>query len=356
MSEQQGQIEDSEADAAGDMAALAPRGHAQSKRVLTIDGGGIRGTFPAAFLANLEQDLEHPIGRYFDLIAGTSTGGIIAIGLALGMRAADILKLYEEQGPAIFAQTRGGLVGWLGRQMRKGKWFVWGPKYDAKPLEGALTAVFGKRLLGEAQTRLMIPAWHPKTQGVYIFKTAHHERLKTDYRERAVDAAMATAAAPTFFRQHITANDVGLVDGGLWANNPTGIAVVEAVATLGWPADRLKVLSVGCLEDIKVVREAYGAARLAPQLSSLFMAGQSHGSLGIAHILTGDPHERRAIYRISQPVPDGFYTLDNTSRIRDLKDRAFAEARIQKPILQPAFFDDPAAQFQPEYRCSHDQT
>ncbi len=161
---------------------------------------------------------------------------------------------------------------------------------------------------------------------------------------------MATAAAPTIFAQHITANDVGLVDGGLWANNPTGIAVVEAISTLSWPAEDLKVLSIGCLEDIKVVRKAYGAARLAPQLASLFMAGQSHGSLGIAHILTGDPHERKAIYRISQTVPDGFYALDNTRRIRDLKDRAFAEARTQKPILQPEFFSEPAEEFVPAYR------
>lgn len=320
------------------------------RRILTIDGGGIRGTFPAAFLANLEKDLPHPIGRYFDLISGTSTGGIIAIGLALGMRAADILKLYEDRGPAIFAQTQSGLLAWLAKHFRTGKWLFWGPKYSAEPLRAALTDVFGEKRLGEAKTRLMIPAWHPKTQGVYIFKTAHHPRLATDYKELAVDAAMGTAAAPTYFAQHITANDVGLVDGGLWANNPTGIAVVESIATLGWPASDLKVLSIGCLEDIKVVRGAYGAARLAPQLASLFMAGQSHGSLGIAHILTGDPHTRKAIYRISQPVPDGFYTLDNTKRIRDLKDRAFAEARIQRPILQPEFFSDPAEEFVPEYR------
>ena len=79
------------------------------KRILAIDGGGIRGTFSAAFLANLEKDLEHPIGRYFDLISGTSTGGIIAIGLALGMRAEEILKLYEEKGTRIFAQSGSGL-------------------------------------------------------------------------------------------------------------------------------------------------------------------------------------------------------------------------------------------------------
>jgi hypothetical protein len=320
------------------------------RRILSIDGGGIRGTFPAAFLANLEQDLEHSVGRYFDLIAGTSTGGIIAIGLALGLRAADILKLYEDQGPAIFGQTRSGMRGWLDRHTRFGRWLLWGPKYSAKPLRDALTQALGDRRLGEAQTRLMIPAWHPRTQGVYIFKTAHHPRLATDYRELAVDAAMATAVAPTYFAQHITANDVGLVDGGLWANNPTGLAVVEAIATLDWAPDDIKVLSIGCLEDVKMVRQAYGAVRLAPQLASLFMAGQSQGSLGIAQILTGDPDQRKAMYRISQPVPDGFYALDGTSRIRDLKDRAFAEARIQRPILQPHFFREPAEEFIPEYR------
>ena len=320
------------------------------KRILAIDGGGIRGTFPAAFLANLEKDLEHPIGRYFDLISGTSTGGIIAIGLALGMRAEEILKLYEEKGARIFAQSGSGLAAWLLRRFRTGKWLVWGPKYSAAPLREALVEAFGQRRLGEALSRLMIPAWHPKTQDVYIFKTAHHPRLTTDYKELAVDAAMATAAAPTYFEQYVTANDVGLVDGGLWANNPTGIAVVEAIATLGWPAHDLKVLSVGCLQEIQAVRKAYGAARLAPELASLFMAGQSHGSLGIAHILTGDPHQRKAIYRISQPVPDGFYTLDDTKRISDLKDRAFTEARIQRPILQPEFFGRPAEDFVPVYR------
>src|SRR5262249_53932347 len=76
-------------------------------RILSLDGGGIRGVFPAAFLARLEEHLEHPIARYFDLIAGTSTGGIIAIGLGLGRSAGDILKLYVERGPAIFDQEHG---------------------------------------------------------------------------------------------------------------------------------------------------------------------------------------------------------------------------------------------------------
>ena len=95
----------------------------------------------------------------------------------------------------------------------------------------------------------MIPAWNPTTRNLYVYKTAHHPRFSTDYKDRAVDVAMATAAAPTYFREHITDDDVGLIDGGVWANNPMGAAVVEAVAVLGWPADRLQVLSLGSLEE-----------------------------------------------------------------------------------------------------------
>ena len=84
-------------------------------KILSIDGGGIRGVFPAAFLAKLEDHLSSPIGSYFDLIAGTSTGGIIAIALGLGLSAKDILKLYAERGSAIFDQQH-GLVGNFVRQ------------------------------------------------------------------------------------------------------------------------------------------------------------------------------------------------------------------------------------------------
>ena len=86
------------------------------KRILSIDGGGIKGTQPAAFLAQLEEDLDQPIGRYFDLIAGTSTGGILAIGLAMGISAKSLLTLYETRGPTIFGQA--GDKGWLHRKTR----------------------------------------------------------------------------------------------------------------------------------------------------------------------------------------------------------------------------------------------
>lgn len=320
------------------------------KRILTIDGGGIRGVFPAAFLASLEEKCARPIGKHFDLIAGTSTGGIIAIGLALGMRASEILSLYETEGAAIFAQEQSGARGWFERQYRTAKHIAWGPKYDPENLKRALLKVFGDLRLGDSKTRLLIPSWHAERQKVYIFKTAHHSRLATDYKDLAVDAALATSAAPTYFQQHVTKSGVGLVDGGIWANNPTGLAVVEAIGMLGWQPSELNVLSIGCLEDISIVREEYGAARFAPQMTNFFMSGQSHGAMGIAHILTGDPHERKAIHRISQPVVKGFFSLDDTRKIGNLKSRAVAEARDQFPILAPIFFGNPAEPFEPFYR------
>jgi patatin-like phospholipase/acyl hydrolase len=219
-------------------------------KILSLDGGGIRGVFPAAFLAKLEEHLDKPIGSYFDLIAGTSTGGIIAIGLGLGLRAKDILRLYEEQGPAIFDQQH-GILGNFVRQRLRGALHWVGSKYSSQPMHDALAGILGERRLGESRTRLIVPAWHPMLERVYIYKTAHHPRLETDYRVRAVDAAMATAAAPTFLKPHMTGDAIELVDGGVWANNPIGVAAVEAVGLLGWPADRLKILSIGTINDVR---------------------------------------------------------------------------------------------------------
>jgi patatin-like phospholipase/acyl hydrolase len=217
-------------------------------RILSLDGSGIRGVFPAAFLARLEEHLEHPIGRYFDLIAGTSTGGIIAIGLGLGLSAGDILKLYVEQGPAIFDQEHGAVENWV-RQKLRGMAHLFVTKHSSEPLRHALEGVLGRRKIGESRTRLVIPAWHPVLERVYIYKTAHHPRLETDYKQPAIDAAMATAAAPTFLKPHMTESAVELVDGGVWANNPIGVAAIEAIGMLGWPGDRLKILSIGTINE-----------------------------------------------------------------------------------------------------------
>lgn len=321
-----------------------------TRRILCIDGGGILGTFPAAFLAGLEQHLQgRPIGSYFDLIVGTSTGGIIAIGLAMGLPASELLDLYEKRGPEIFGQGHGpGKDFVFCKLLRFWRWLFMN-KHGAAPLRAVLEEVFGGKRIGDAKTRLLIPAWNQVARSVYIYKTAHHARLRNDYKSLAVDAALATAAAPTYFRHHVTQHAVGLTDGGTWANNPTALAIVEAITMLGWPRESLHVLSLGCLEETYSIRKWAGIGTLGSKIIKLFMDGQSHGAMGIAKLLTGHEHERTAIHRINHTVPYKAYKMDDTRVIQDLKGLGFSFARDRQPVLDPVFFSQPAEAFTPVY-------
>src|SRR5208283_110292 len=108
-------------------------------RILSIDGGGMKGVFPASFLATIEKTIEGPIGEYFDLIAGTSTGGILALGLGLGFQASELLELYRGRGNAIFPPS-------INERIRH--WLRSRNRYSPEPLRAALTDVFGQKLLG----------------------------------------------------------------------------------------------------------------------------------------------------------------------------------------------------------------
>ena len=318
------------------------------RRILCIDGGGILGTFPAAFLAELERHLKHPIGTYFDLIAGTSTGGILAIGFAMGFTASELLGFYEKHGPKIFGQDHGMFCNFFQRKLR-GVQRLYRRKYASDELRIVLEDTFGSKRIGEAKTRLLVPAWNPVAQSVYIYKTAHHPRLVTDCRSLAVDAALATSAAPTYFRHHVNQQDVGLLDGGVWANNPIGIAVVEAVAVLGWPGQSLHILSLGCLTETYTIPKWAGIGTLGSKITKLFMDGQSHSAMGIAKLLTGHEHHRTAIYRVDHTVPLNAFKMDDTRVIQDLKGLGHAKARDRIPVLEPIFFYDSADEFTPFY-------
>jgi hypothetical protein len=321
------------------------------RRILSIDGGGIRGTFPIAFLASIEEQLDRPIGEYFDLITGTSTGGIIALGLGLGLKASEILDLYERRGPEIFGQNLNPIQNFLVNKLRLIRW-PFCSKYSSENLCSVLEELFGDKQIGHSKTRLVIPAWNSVRQKVYIYKTAHHQRFKTDYKSKVIDVALATSAAPTYFQQHLTEECVGLIDGGIWANNPTAVAVTEAIGILNWPANQLYVLSLGCLDEVYSLPKRAGLMPLASKLISLFMNGQSRGSMGIAKLLTGHEHQRNAIFRVNPPVTQGKYPMDDTSAILELKGLGFSEARERIPSLEPIFFSTPVATFQPVHPLS----
>lgn len=310
------------------------------RRILTIDGGGIKGVFPAAFLATIEDCLGEPIADYFDLVAGTSTGGIIALGLGLGFTAKEILAFYESLGPRIFRGNR--LLGGA-------RWLTRG-KYRPVELRSALNEQFGDRQLGESKVRLVIPSLNLETGEVHIYKTSHHPRFELDYREAAVDVAMATAAAPTYFPAHRAATGLALIDGGIWANNPVGVAVVEAISVLQWPADGLLVLTLGCTNELLGLRMgprlSRGATFWLQRIVDVFMTGQSSAALGTAYVIAG--HER--VVRISPMVPRGRFSMDGCKHIADLKGLGFAEGRKAVPQLKPVFFDGRAEPFAPFHR------
>lgn len=325
-----------------------------SRRVLSIDGGGIKGVIPASFLAAIEEATGKRILDHFDLIVGTSTGGIIALGLALGLPALDLLRFYEEKGPAIFGPS-GSLLAkflptvislsiWrLGRSLR---WLT-ASKYDPAQLRAALEQVFGSKRIGDCRTRVVIPAFDRERREVHLFKTAHHPRLAVDYKVPIVDAALATAAAPSYLPHHRTQAGISLLDGGIWANNPVAVAVTEAVGVLRWEPSEVAVLSLGCSEAALNIPESGGAVQLMAGMADIFLLGQSHGAHGMAKLLLRAENDPSRLQRFQPHVPHGRFALDAVARIQSLRGIGAALAREALPSVTATFFQGPVEQFEP---------
>lgn len=324
----------------------------KKRKILAIDGGGVKGAFPAAFLAAIEDATGQRVADHFDLIAGTSTGGIIALGLGLGLSARDVLRFYEEHGRRIFGQASKGvgllsrLISYAQRQGRRARQLV-GPAYDPLALREALESAFGDKRLADSSVRLVIPAYSIGTRSVYVFKTAHHRRFEVDRKQKAVDVALATAAAPTYFPAHALADGALLVDGGVWANNPTGMAAVEAVSVLGWPSESLRILSLGCTDPLYTCPPRAGWVDFALSLNTFFQQGQSIASLGTAKLLSGHMESSPKLFRYSLDVADGNINLDSAAAISELAGLGSTVARTALPAVRDVFFDERAEQFKP---------
>ena len=199
-------------------------------RILCVDGGGIRGLISALVIAEIERRLEAKRGArarmadYFHLFAGTSTGGLIALALTRPDPAPgdQLAAFYTEDGPRIF--RRG-----LGRKLRTG-WGTIGPKYDGGPLREAVLSRLGEGTLAEATRDLLVTSYDMTARAPFFFK--HWKALKeAAWDFPVVDAALSTAAAPTYFPCHEPELLQGhaLVDGGVFAANPVIAAIAEAL-------------------------------------------------------------------------------------------------------------------------------
>jgi len=267
-------------------------------------------------------------------------GGIIALGIGLGFSANELLQFYEELGPLVFKGNP--FIRFL-RQLGFSK-------YDQAPLKEALAKKFDEHQLGESKNRLVIPSFNLETGEVHVYKTAHHSRLMRDYKEKVTDVALATAAAPTYFPTQRNISGIPLIDGGVWANNPVGFAVVEAIGILGWPRESLHVLSIGCTATAVDVSSARWVPRgmiyWITKIVEVFMAGQSSASIGIAQLLAG--HEN--LVRINPMVPKNRFGLDKISEINSLKGLGNSEARKAIPVLKDKFFYSKVEEFRPVYK------
>ena len=280
-------------------------------RILSLDGGGIMGAFSASVLATLEADTGRSVKDHFDLITGTSTGGILALGLGLGFTASELLDFYRTRGPEIFPAT--SRFDRARASLRQ----LFGPKLTQAPLRAALYEILGGRRFGEASSRLVIPAYDAVGGRIYLFKTAHHPRFVNDLELPAVEVALATSAAPTFFEAARPASLVGAqyVDGGVWANTPTLVGLIEAMAFLGKEPSEIDVLSVGTTSTaFNVARHSKsGAFRWNVGLIDLLMNSQSESALAMSDLLLDG-----RMLRIDHVVREGEFAMDD-GRIQSIE-------------------------------------
>jgi uncharacterized protein len=270
----------------------------KSFRLLSIDGGGIRGIFPAMLLANYEAELKAKgiekwqVYQNFDLVCGTSTGGIMAIALALGIPAKEIYDLYLDNAGLIFGGKRNIFSQF------------WYSTYPRAALEKLIREMFQKYFDGkdprlkDCKTHVAIPIYDLMEGRPSVLKSNYHEAFVRDYHIPAYEAALATSAAPTYFDPYSSSytdlNDLekpfqNKVDGGVFANNPTLNGIVEVQKAFKIELKNLSVLSLGTghqkfcdagIDKKKKHRVKYGLHYWMldggkKRLIELFMQGQS---------------------------------------------------------------------------------
>lgn len=305
-------------------------------QILALDGGGAKALFTAHLLTRLEQDLGLSVSASFDLIAGTSAGGIVALALGAGLPPSEIVNHYAGLIQTVFPASRRRLWRRPQRLTR--------PMYDATALRTALEGVLGDRVLGDSAKRLVIPSWDVQRGGVHIFKTPHHARLTRDWRIPMVDVAMATSAAPTYFPA-ARVDGHRLIDGGIWANNPSVVAITEAVSMLGVPLDAIRILNVGTIDQIthhSKRLDTGGLVNWAVPAVSLLLTASSRGGQGIAEHLVG----KDKYSRFDARVPGGLYALDDADP-DDLAGLAGSASRDLSPIFTERFAGHQSAPYTP---------
>lgn len=304
----------------------------QVKRILTLDGGGIRGLISAIWLEALDARLREAgkggVRDRFDLIAGSSTGVLIAAGLSIGMAPRDLAKLYEEFGDDVFPGAAERLWSRVTRSFTQG---LSAPRYSPKGLEKVLKRIFGERTLDAATPRLMAIAYDTVTRNPLFFKSFKPEHAKVPLWE----VCRAATAAPTYFPAHLATIERrrrALIDGGVVANNPTACAIAEAVRLNGDARlDGLVVLSVGTGQAMRPISEreatTWGALEWAIPIIDVLFDGSADSVDYIAAQVLSDGH----YFRLQAPLTRGYDDFDNVDKTNLAALRQVAQDHLAKP-------------------------
>jgi len=238
-------------------------------RILSIDGGGIRGLIPAKVLSDLEYELEHlepgkKLHEHFDLICGTSTGAILAIAISLGIPAKELVKFYKDNAKLIFPRF---MLKCLPRKSRAFFNAIYSNKALLKKLKKVYTEANGgvTPLLNDAKTNLCIPTFNGNDGAINVLKTKHHPDYTRDYKLPAHHVAMSSASAPVYFPPHSfsfenefgSGQNVNMIDGGIFANNPSLIGIFEATDKFGIDLKDISILSLGTGKGKQIVKRSW---------------------------------------------------------------------------------------------------
>lgn len=211
-------------------------------RILALSGGGFLGLYTAVVLAQIEQRIGEPLGRRFDLIAGTSVGGLLAMALAFEVPMAAIVHLFRTHGAQVFSSRKlpSGAVTRLIDLSRS----VMGPKYSGAELREQLQQHFGDRTLGQSLHPVVIPAVDVSRSVTKVFKTPHVDASRGDEDIKVIDVTMATCAAPAYFPS-VPIGGRLYADGGLFAVAPDQVAMHEAEHFMKIDSNRIRMVSIG---------------------------------------------------------------------------------------------------------------
>ncbi len=305
----------------------------KARRILSLDGGGIRGLVSCRWLSAVDDALrgfgKPGLTGSFDLIAGTSTGAFVACGLAMGFAPDKLADLYRQQANVIFPGIAGRLWSRVGRVFSEGPS---APRYDGKGLEKVLKQVFGNATLGQAKLPLLITSYDTISRTPVMFKS-----FKPEHKDLLMwEVCRASSAAPTYFPAHplkVEGRHCALIDGGVVANNPTACAIAEALrkdARVDSTQD-LVVLSVGTGERtrsiaLKSARE-WGALEWAIPIIDVLFDGNTDSVDYIARQLVGDGY-----FRLQTELLIGLDDLDDVSATNI----AALEILAKDYLLQPA--------------------